>query len=155
MTVTPATPEKNGQRPSRLIGNLESVAYLGLVVLLFGGIAHVFLTALWMGLSALLERREPPFFLLLDRVFLILILLEILHTVTASLQTRRLSVEPFLIAGIIALIRRMMAISIEQVNILQESLERFYALLWEFGVVAIAVGILTGSLWVLRRSVRG
>ncbi len=152
MTASPR--EKNGQRAHRLIGTLESAAYLGLVVLLFGGIAHAFLTAFGMGISALLERREPPFFLLLDRVFLILILLEILHTVTASLQTRRLAVEPFLIAGIIALVRRMMAISIEQVNIIQENLERFYALLWEFGVVAAAVALLVGSLWVLRRSVR-
>lgn len=152
--MTPVIPEKNGPRPSRIVGNLESAAYIGLIFLLFGGIAHVFLTALWIGLSALLERKEPPFFLLLDRVFLILILLEILHTVTASLQTRRLLVEPFLIAGIIALIRRMMAISIEQVNVLQENLERFYALLWEFGVVAVAVALLSGALWVLRRSVR-
>ena len=46
--------------------------------------------------------------LLLDRVLLVLILVEIVHTVALSLRAHRLIAQPFIIVGLFAVIRRIL-----------------------------------------------
>ena len=46
--------------------------------------------------------------ILLDRVLLVLILVEIVHTVVLSLRAHRLVAQPFIIVGLIAVIRRIL-----------------------------------------------
>ena len=45
---------------------------------------------------------------LLDRVLLVLILVEIVHTVVLSLRAHRLAAQPFIIVGLVAVIRRVL-----------------------------------------------
>ncbi len=45
---------------------------------------------------------------LLDRVLLVLILVEIVHTVVLSLRSHRLVAQPFIVVGLIAVIRRIL-----------------------------------------------
>jgi uncharacterized membrane protein (DUF373 family) len=45
---------------------------------------------------------------LLDRVLLVLILVEIVHTVVLSLRAHRLAAQPFIVVGLIAVIRRIL-----------------------------------------------
>ena len=45
---------------------------------------------------------------LLDRVLLVLILVEIVHTVALSLRAHRLIAQPFIIVGLVAVIRRIL-----------------------------------------------
>src|SRR5271157_2692168 len=45
---------------------------------------------------------------LLDRVLLVLILVEIVHTVVLSLQAHHLVAQPFIIVGLVAVIRRIL-----------------------------------------------
>lgn len=45
---------------------------------------------------------------LLDRVLLVLILVEIVHTVVLSLRAHRLVAQPFIIVGLVAVIRRIL-----------------------------------------------
>lgn len=53
-------------------------------------------------------------FFVLDRSLLALMLLEILHTIKISLEgTVKLAIEPFLMIGIIASVRRILIISVE------------------------------------------
>lgn len=96
---------------SRLIWVLEHVqdavtAAVGLVlialacVLLIAGIADS-LDGHWGPISA-----AGP--LLLDRVLLVLILVEIVYTVVLSLREHRLVAQPFIIVGLIAVIRRIL-----------------------------------------------
>jgi uncharacterized membrane protein (DUF373 family) len=47
---------------------------------------------------------------LLDRMFLVLILAEIVHTVVLSLRAHRLVAQPFVVVGLIAVIRRLLFI---------------------------------------------
>jgi uncharacterized membrane protein (DUF373 family) len=47
---------------------------------------------------------------LLDRVLLVLILVEIVHTVVLSLRTHRLVAQPFIIVGLVAVIRKILFI---------------------------------------------
>ncbi len=45
---------------------------------------------------------------LLDRVLLVLILVEIVHTVVLSLRAHRLAAQPFIVVGLVAVIRRVL-----------------------------------------------
>ncbi|MGO8886323.1 MAG: phosphate-starvation-inducible PsiE family protein [Streptosporangiaceae bacterium] len=46
--------------------------------------------------------------LLIDRVLLVLILVEIVHTVVLSLREHRLAAQPFIVVGLVAVIRRIL-----------------------------------------------
>ncbi len=47
---------------------------------------------------------------LLDRILLVLILIEIVHTVVLSLRAHRLVAQPFIVVGLIAVIRRILVV---------------------------------------------
>ena len=46
--------------------------------------------------------------ILVDRVLLVLILVEIVHTVALSLRSHRLVAQPFIVVGLVAVIRRIL-----------------------------------------------
>lgn len=48
--------------------------------------------------------------MLLDRVLLVLILVEIVHTVVLSLRAHRLVAQPFIVVGLIAVIREILVV---------------------------------------------
>jgi uncharacterized membrane protein (DUF373 family) len=50
---------------------------------------------------------------IVDRLLFVLMLVEILHTVRASIRTHELACEPFLIVGMIATIRRILVLTLE------------------------------------------
>ena len=50
---------------------------------------------------------------IVDRLLFVLMLVEILHTVRASIQSHELVCEPFLIVGMIATIRRILVVTLE------------------------------------------
>jgi uncharacterized membrane protein (DUF373 family) len=72
------------------------------VVLLISGIID-FASAAGNGVAGAAES-------LLDRVLLVLILVEIVHTVVLSLRAHRLLAQPFIIVGLIAVIRRILLV---------------------------------------------
>jgi uncharacterized membrane protein (DUF373 family) len=79
------------------------VLLIGLaVVLLVSGIVD-FATASSRGISSPAEN-------LLDRVLFVLILVEIVHTVVLSLRAHRLIAQPFIVVGLIAVIRRILLV---------------------------------------------
>jgi uncharacterized membrane protein (DUF373 family) len=79
------------------------VLLIGLaVVLLVSGIVD-FASSADNGISAAGEN-------LLDRVLLVLILVEIVHTVVLSLRAHRLVAQPFIVVGLIAVIRRILLV---------------------------------------------
>src|SRR5271163_4061605 len=59
----------------------------------------------WTGTEAIFE--------LIDRLLLVLMLLEILHTLRISIRSHALVVEPFLIVGLIASIRRILVLGMQ------------------------------------------
>ena len=69
-------------------------------VLLIAGIVDS-LDGSWGAISA-----AAP--LLLDRVLLVVILVEIVYTVVLSLRAHRLAAQPFIVVGLIAVIRRIL-----------------------------------------------
>ena len=53
---------------------------------------------------------DPAGINLLDRVLLVLILVEIVHTVVLSLRAHHLVAQPFIIVGLVAVIRRILVV---------------------------------------------
>jgi uncharacterized membrane protein (DUF373 family) len=72
------------------------------VVLLISGIVD-FVGAAGKGISSAAES-------FLDRVLFVLILIEIVHTVVLSLRAHRLVAQPFIVVGLIAVVRRILLV---------------------------------------------
>lgn len=78
----------------------------------------------------------------LDGLLLVFIVAELLHTVRAVIDEARLRPEPFLVVGIVAVIRRLIVISAEAPEFLGDP--RFIDLMIEMGVLigaALGLGI--------------
>ena len=99
---------------ARGFGIFEDVVYIGLGILLAysavallvkGGIALVLSVAAGAPLEGIIR--------LLDRVLVILMVIELLYTVQVSFRAHALVPEPFLLVGIIAATRRILVVTIE------------------------------------------
>src|SRR3981189_485528 len=71
--------------------------------------------ALWQGLSA--EASTSTVVEVIDRLLVVFMLVEILHTVRISIRSHILVTEPFLIVGLIATIRRILVITLNAANL--------------------------------------
>jgi uncharacterized membrane protein (DUF373 family) len=85
----------------------------------------------------------------LDRVLLIFIFAELLHSIRVILEEDRILVEPFLLIGIIAVIRRILLASAE--TTLSGSVEDFQRLILELAVLSALVIALGVSFYLVRR----
>jgi hypothetical protein len=96
----------------------------------------------------------------LNELLIVLMLVEIFHTVRISIRSHALVTEPFLIVGIIASIRRILVISLELAALTREGSwtpegERFFrASMIELGVLSLLVLVLVFSITLLRRNPR-
>jgi uncharacterized membrane protein (DUF373 family) len=76
---------------------------------------------------------------LLNDLLLILMLIEILHTVGISLRQHVLVPEPFLIVGLIAAIRRVLVLTAEQGTPTADQATAFRLIMLELGILAVLV----------------
>jgi uncharacterized membrane protein (DUF373 family) len=83
---------------------------------------------------------------ILDTVLLVMMTMEIVYTVTLSLESHTLVAEPFLVIGAIAAIRRMLVITAETTK--TASIETFI----ELFLLAFIVIVMALSIYILRRS---
>lgn len=115
-----------------LIG-VEDFLYVVLSTLLIG-------VALWIlaGLFASLTHaaEEPAIVLILDRLLLVLMVAELLHTLLLFLRTHHFRHEPFLVIGIIAGVRRILILT-AQASARSGGLSHDYLL--ELGVTTLVV----------------
>jgi uncharacterized membrane protein (DUF373 family) len=140
------------------LSKAEVVIYSVLAVLLF-------LTALvaignagkmlWEGLSRWAIPTQT--LLVLDQLLVVLMLVEILHTVRISIHSHTLVTEPFLVVGLIASIRRMLVITLEAATLTKggtwstEGVSIFRANMIELGLLGVLILILVFSITLLRR----
>jgi hypothetical protein len=95
---------------------------------------------------------------IIDRLLLVLMLVEILHTVRISIRSHVLVTEPFLIVGLIATIRRILVITLETANLSRpETWSRggetiFRASIIELGLLGFLVLVLVVAIYLLRHS---
>jgi phosphate starvation-inducible membrane PsiE len=88
---------------------------------------------------------------ILDSVLLVMMTMEIVYTVTLSLESHKLVAEPFLIVGAIAAIRRMLVITAQSTQI-ENQPALFQNTLIELGLLAFTIIIIAASVYILRSS---
>src|SRR5258708_5460340 len=97
-------------------------------------------------------------FELIDRLLLVLMLVELLHTVRISIRSHTLVIEPFLIVGLIAIIRRTLVLTLQAEGFTQnihwtpDVQSRFHASVIEGGMLALVMTVLVGSIHVIRKT---
>jgi uncharacterized membrane protein (DUF373 family) len=147
------------QQSADLIKHAEQTVYavigamlvLALILALLGS-----LTLLFEGARDL--SHTDAIFQIIDRLLFVLMLVEILHTVHASIRSGTLVCEPFLIVGLIACIRRILVITLETSQITQPerwgagNMPLFQASMTELGVLALLIVVLVGSIRFTRRT---
>ena len=93
--------------------------------------------------------------IVVDHLLLVLVLVEILHTVRQSIEARELQAEPFLIVGLIATVRRILLVTLESSDAGMSPgavAQNFVRNMVELGVLAGLTAVLVASIFVARRS---
>jgi uncharacterized membrane protein (DUF373 family) len=136
----------------RIMDLAERGAYYGVALFLLVTIVMVFVSAA-ISLGDVVELGPLETALeVLDKVLLIFIFAELLGTISTIVREREVTAEPFLLIGLIAVVRRILAVtaSIEQ-NL---GTPRFDDLILELGVLTVLVLALAGALYFARRMLR-
>ena len=138
-------------------GKAEVVVYSILAVLLFvTALATIGIAGkmLWDGL---IHRAIGIQTLrVLDQLLVVLMLVEVLHTVRISIRSHILVTEPFLVVGLIASIRRILVITLEAATLTQggawatEGPSMFRASMIELGLLGLLVLVFVYSITLLR-----
>lgn len=130
----------------------ERIAYFGAALFLLVTMGLVFVSAV----SSLLKVTEAGLLEtaleVLDKVLLIFIFTELLGTINTIIREREVVAEPFLLIGIIAVVRRILAVTVS----IEQSLgsPEFDQLLYELGVLTALVIALAVALYFTRRMQR-
>lgn len=88
---------------------------------------------------------------LLDDLLLVLMLVEILHTILVSLKTHVLKTEPFLAVGLIAAVRRILIITVEAAHIADLSDVVFERTMVEISILTVLILLLVVSIYLVRK----
>ncbi len=140
------------------LGRAEVAIYSILAVLLFITALAAIASAgqlLWDGLRQWTIATET--LRVLDQLLVVLMPVEILHTVRISIRSHFLVTEPFLVVGLIASIRRILVITLEAAALTKEgkwSVEGasiFRASMIELGLLGLLVLVVVFSITLLRR----
>ena len=140
------------------LGQAEVVIYSVLALLLFITALATIANAgkmLWEGLVHWTIAAQT--LAVLDQLLVVLMLVEILHTVRISIRSHYLVTEPFLVVGLIASIRRVLVITLEAATLTKggtwstESASIFRASMTELGLLGLLILILVFSITLLRR----
>jgi len=91
--------------------------------------------------------------LILDRVLLVFIIAELLYTLRLSLARTQLILEPFLIIGLVAVVRRVLVVTAQAERLLSAG-GNIEPILWELGALAGLVISLAVALSLARKDGR-
>ena len=141
------------------LGKTEVVIYSILAVMLAATAFVTIATAgqiLWLGLSHWTVAAQT--LKVLNQLLIVLMLVEILHTVRISIRSHVLVTEPFLVVGLIASIRRILVITLEAATLSKEGSWTtagasgiFQYSMIELGLLGVLVLVLVISITLLRR----
>jgi len=116
---------------------------VGIVLIALGAVLLVSGIVDFLRSSGSVSASAPS---LLDETLLVLILVEIVHTVVLSLRTHQLSAQPFIVIGLVAVIRRILFVLTPGVKVVVTTSELALqiAMVAVFVTALIAVTRLTG-----------
>lgn len=145
-------PEPKRALAARAFTVVEDVVYLGLGVLLAGSaLALLVSSGIDFVQSVLARSLTMNIVPLLDRLLLILLVIELLYTVQVSFREHGLIPEPFLLVGLIAGIRRILVLTAEFAEIKNQTDVVFQHLIIELAVLTFLIVALVVSLVLLRK----
>ena len=137
---------------------VEHTVYIALGAVLAASAVLALVSAVWLLWTGAGDWRGSPAILpVIDRLLLVLMLTEILHTVRVSIRSGALTCEPFLIVGLIASIRRILVITLKSSETTQGNVTpdmaaaMFHSSMVELGVLAGLILVMVVSIYVLRR----
>jgi uncharacterized membrane protein (DUF373 family) len=132
---------------------VEDAVYIGLGVLLgLSAAALLVNVAIAFGKSVLSGASAQSIVDLLDRMLLILMIVELLYTVQVSFREHTLVPEPFLIVGLIAVTRRILVVTAQFATIFEKGNEAaFRSAMIELALLTVMVIVLVLSLRLLRK----
>ena len=137
---------------ARIFTRVEDVVYVGLGVLLAGTAIVLLAVGAYDFVAYLVAGALPGHVVdLLDRILLILMIVEILYTVQISFREHALVPEPFLIVGLVAAVRRILVTTAEFARTIAEGGDLFRNAMIELSVLTVLVVALVASLLMLRR----
>ena len=137
---------------ARSFTHVEDVLYVALGVLLAAGALVLLADATLTFVTNLVAGTLPSRIIgLLDRVLLILMFAEIMYTVQVSFREHVLAPEPFLVVGLIAVIRRVLVITAEFAEVKDAPRATFDTTMLELGLLTVLSLVLVVSLVLLRR----
>jgi uncharacterized membrane protein (DUF373 family) len=137
---------------SGLLDVLEHAVYYGASAVLAITIGMIFVSTLISMLQALDVGLTQTVRMVLDQVLLIFIFVELLATIRIVAREREIVAEPFLLVGLIAVVRRILSVTAEAGQ--ATGTEQFQNLVIELGALAVLVVALTTALYVTRRTRR-
>jgi uncharacterized membrane protein (DUF373 family) len=138
---------------ARSFGWIEDVVYVGLGALLAGSALALLGTSAMRFWGYLGAGTLPANIIdLLDGLLLILLIVEVLYTVQVSLRSHTLAPEPFLMVGLIAVVRRLLVLTAELPHLLEKGDPAlFRQISIELALLAVLIASLVASLVLLRR----
>jgi uncharacterized membrane protein (DUF373 family) len=148
-----AEPEEVRSWIARTFTLVEDVVYVGLGVLLAGSALILLFDggAQFVRLFGAGARLQPNVIELLDRILLILMIVEVMYTVQVSFREHSLVPEPFLIVGLVAATRRILVITAEFAELMDKDPVAFTNAMIELGLLSAMILILVVSLILLKR----
>ena len=150
----PVRPRTVARPASRLLHFAENVVYTVAGTLLVVGAVVVLLVTSYHLVADLGKGVDKAVTTALDRLLLVFILLELLAAVRTTMIEHRLVAEPFLLAGIIAVIKEIIVLALEAKEIKSMEPGAFRDLLLEIGVLGGMVLLLSIATYLVRRKER-
>ena len=141
--------EERRLRLVNAIGLSERIAYYVAALFLIATMCLLFVSAAADFLEVASVGLLTTSLDVLDKVLLIFIFTELLGTITTIVREREVRAEPFLLIGLIAVVRRILAVTVS----IEQSLgtPQFTSLLYELGVLTALIVVLAGALFFIRR----
>jgi len=131
---------------------VEDIVYLGLGLLLAGSSLALLVSGIIsFGQNLMARTLTGNVVPLLDRILLILLVVELLYTIQVSFREHGLIPEPFLLVGLIAAIRRVLVLTAEFAQVQNEPETVFKHFIIELVVLTALIVALVLSLVLLRK----
>lgn len=132
----------------------EDVVYIGLgLILAYSATALLITAVVALVRSAVQGAPVNAIIELIDRGLLVLLIVELLYTVKVSFREHALVPEPFLVVGLIAVMRRILVLTAEFAQLLDKPETAFRKSMIEAAVLTVMVLVLVASLRLLRAQV--
>mgnify|MGYP006300115339 CR=1 FL=1 len=136
-----------GIKRESLLEKAELYIYLSTAAVLVFAAAGLLVAAVFEMIQVALQGNYVRALLqLLDRALLVLMMAEIIYTVGRIAKRMRIEIQPFLIVGIIAAVRRMLVITAESAEHVDLSDPTFQAALAELALLGLLILALAWSM---------